>query len=82
MIHRQDSAILVLDDSILRRNFFVNWLSPGPFFADTSEQAIRIHEHFEPHTILLDFDLGYGVDSTPFARYLAAAHFTGAHDRD
>jgi hypothetical protein len=73
----RDSAILVLDDSILRRNFFVNWLQPDPFFADTPEQATRILDDFAPNLIFLDYDLGLGIDSTSFALYLADAKFSG-----
>jgi hypothetical protein len=71
------SAAIVLEDNLGRRNWFVNWLKPGPFFADTPEQAIRIYEIFKPRTILLDYDLGRGVSSEPFAHYLAASRFAG-----
>jgi CheY-like chemotaxis protein len=71
------SAALVLDDSILRRNFFVNWMEPGPFFADTPQQAIKIFDDFAPNLILLDYDLGMGVDSTSFACHLAQIRSNG-----
>jgi hypothetical protein len=71
------SAALVVEDRLDRRHWFVNWLSPGPLFADTSQQAIRIYEIFEPRTILLDYDLGGGISSEPFAHYLVAGGFSG-----
>jgi hypothetical protein len=74
----RETPVLVLDDSIGRRNWFLSkHRVPRSFVAATNESAIRIVNSFKPEFIFLDFDLGLGVSSEPFAKHLREISFTG-----
>jgi len=70
-------ATLVVEDNTNRRHWFVHHV-PQAFLVEGNDEAIRVFEQFAPwDNIILDFDLAPGIDSVPFARYLAEVKFNG-----
>lgn len=74
------AAVLIVDDSIKRRNWFLSsYRIPQAHVAHTSEGAIETIRRFGPDFTFLDFDLcpATATDSRPVAEYLRDANYAG-----
>ncbi len=73
------ASVLVVEDSIARRHFFLSCHRiPQAFLADNPDRAIDLVSNFGPFDfVLLDWDLSLGVTSEPVARFLAEMKYSG-----
>lgn len=69
----RNAAVLIVEDSIQRRGFFLSRNRiPGAFVSSDPQDAIDILTRFNfIDTVFLDYDLGLGVSSEAVARTIA-----------
>lgn len=75
----RDAVCLILDDSLLRRNWFLSALRiPDAYLTRDTAAAIEMLKRIEFGFVWLDYDLGPGLDSIPVAEHLRDSRFAGA----